>query len=207
MNEKKTKTLLFVSVDVLQDLKSQLDRYVIKEIYKIPNNESCVCVMFYNIKESEDCHMALSQYTSYYTISKYELPKDQEKCDAYKNQSTLLISCKNNTSFDDISLFNNDDIREIRNSNTLTKCIEFFDSRVADKYFKELNGKPYKETELVVKYVWDLSTKTKWDIIRATDLVIPNNVCKKSKIKKNMFVELFDNFICENIDKITGLYQ
>lgn len=207
MNEKKTKTLLFVSVDDLQELTSYLQQYDIREIYSIPNNESCVCVMFYNIKESEDCHNSYKKYNSYYTISKYELPKDQEKCDCTKNQSTIFISCKNNTPFEDTGLLCYDDIKEIRSANLMTKCVEFFDSRVADKFYKELNGKPYKDTELVVKYVWDMSTKTKWDIIRATDLVIPNNVYKKNKVKKNMFIELFDNFICENIDKIAEFYK
>lgn len=207
MIEKITKTLLFVAVDNLQTLKSYLQSYAIREIYKIPNNESCVCAIFYNIKESEHCHTTLKYYKSYYTIHKYELPKDQEKCDNSKNQSTLFIYCKNNASFDDKEVFCYDDIREVRSANPLKKCVEFFDSRVADKFYQDFNGKPYEDTELIVKYAWDMSTKTKWDIIRATDHVISENVCRKSKIKKNMFIELFDNFICENIDKITEFYK
>jgi hypothetical protein len=138
-------------------------------------------------------------------ISKYELPKDQERCDSQKNQSTLFIKLRNNKLFtDDKMFYKYGDIKDLRLANTNIKCIEYYDSRCADKCYKDFHGMKYQGTEIYVRYVWDLSTKVKWEIIRFTDNVISQYLCtKKKEIVRNMFTDMFDEFLVENIDEIS----
>lgn len=202
--EKKTKTLLIINIQDVSSFIIQIKQsYDIKEIYNIPNNNSLLFVIFFNIKDSERCHKDLLQkgIKNYFTISKYELPKDQEKCDKGKNQSTLFISPKNLLDFNEMSLKQYGEVREVRNANPTTFCVEFFDSRSADKCFDDFSSQ-----SIPVKYVWDMSTKTKWDIIKHTDSVISQILPLKKKktclVNKNMFIKEFDDFIAENIDEI-----
>ena len=129
------------------------------------------------------------------------MPKDQEKCDKNKNQSTLFITLKNITEFNESLLNQYGEVKDIRNANQNTKCVEFYDSRSADKCYNDLMTKGYQ-----VKYVWDMSTKTKWDIIRNTDNIISQQIQPQKKrkvvVNKNMFIKLFDEFISENIEKV-----
>ncbi|WUR03261.1 MEI2-like protein [Vairimorpha necatrix] len=205
--EKKTKTLLVTNIpDISIFTKKLKESFEIREVYTIPNNDTFLFVIFYNIKDADQCQKELLSkgYKAYFTISKYEFPKDHEKCDKDKNQSTLFISSKNLSDYNESVLSEYGEIREIRGANPTTICVEYFDSRSADTCVSELSKKG-----VTVKYVWDMSTKTKWDIIRHTDSVISQvipPVQKKKKpvinVYKNMFIKEFDEFISENIDDI-----
>ncbi|KAK6090326.1 hypothetical protein P3W45_000683 [Vairimorpha bombi] len=214
MSEKKTKTLLITDIEDISSFGTNLkSKYEINEVYTIPTNTTLLFVIFFNIKESERCYkdLLLQNYKVHYTISKYELPKDQEKCEKGKNQSTVFITQKNRPINENEEIIKAvelcGEIRDIRDTNIYTKCFEYFDSRSADRCVKEFSTKKYKDMDVSVKYVWDMSTKTKWDIIRYTDNILSQQAVvqkrKVSSLKKNLFINILDEFISENINEIS----
>lgn len=209
------------------------ERFEVREAYTIQNNHKVLCVIFYDERRAKEAIGYLREkegLVSHHIISKYEIPRDGERCDETKNQSTLLLVFKNVTSgIDDKELMERmssfGEVKEIRPVKSFQKCVEFYDSRSAVAAFHGTNEWSYREGTVQARWVWDLSIKTRWEMIKLTDSILKE--CKleikpgkregedlreeakrkkTSETSKNMFLQRFDAFIASNIDLINEDY-
>lgn len=232
---KETRTLLITNIQNEADLiliKEKMDEMgEIRETYGIKDKKSIIFFMFYDLRcakmareKYQNQTIGTSTVKMYFTISKYEIPREEDMCDYTKNQGTLLLISRDLdvplTDKEIIALFSQyGDIKELREYKAFQKFIEFWDSRCAIKAFNEFGERRYKKGMLLVKYLWDTNRKMRWDIINETDNILqkicePVSVCEPVAKKqafspvsvvvkdRNVFTQAFDDFIFENIGEI-----
>lgn len=177
-------------------------------------------VKFFNFfkKQNQSSNLHIS-----FTISKFELPKKNEECSEKNKQSTIIFEFVNmDVKIEDNFIVNflkqYGEVKELKGTSSFLKVIEFYSIKDAMKAFKALNGSPFATGEIQCKWDWDLTSSTRVSYIKLTDEFIkkssqveesvPEQI-KKYKVSgssKNMFLELFDNFIGENILEIEKLF-
>lgn len=204
----------------------------VRESYTIQNSHKILCVMFYDERKAAEAVRYLREagVSSHHTISKYEIPRDAERCDESKNQSTLLYTFKNSTQPVDEDEFlekvsEYGEVKDVRHVKSVQKCVEFYDARSAAAAFHGMNDTDYGDGIVQTRWVWDLSIKTRWEMIRVTDNTLkeckidvrpakregdePREEGKRRRVEglaRSMFVRKFDAFIAKNIDLISGDY-
>ncbi|CAD25670.2 hypothetical protein [Encephalitozoon cuniculi GB-M1] len=213
--------------------------FEVRESYTIQNDYRVLCILFYDERRAREAIGYLKEsegLSSYHIISKYEIPRDMDKCDESRNQSTLLFTFKNLMEAVDDKEFSEQvnkfgEVKDIRYVKTHQRCVEFYDSRSAVAAFHGMNELRFMDGVMQAKWVWDLSTKTRWELIRLTDSILKE--CKLEikaptrrenedareegkKRKKaqdggaghstNIFLKRFDSFIASNIDHINEGY-
>lgn len=216
--DKPTRTLLVIGDSkLIEDFKNKSD---IREIYNHPKVKNAFIIIFYDIRKSESYFKDLKQNTTvFYTISKYEVPQEPDKCDESKNQGTVYITLRSNnkTEINDNEFMNYlngfGEIKEVKLTSGLIKCIEYYDTRSSKKVREALNNKNYEGNPVTVRNVWDLNSKTRSEIFNKIEnelhkFELPEVKDKRKKIviKKNIkipFSDLFDEFITENLDLIS----
>lgn len=230
---KETRTLLITNIKTENDLsllKEKMEQIgEIRETYGIKDKKSIIFFMFYDLRCAKKAHetyqnqqIGTSTIKMHYTISKYEIPREEDMCDYSKNQGTLLLISRDLeaplSEPEIISMFSQyGDIKELREYKTFQKFIEFWDSRCAIKAYNDFGERKYKTGILLVKYLWDTNRKMRWDIIKETDNIlqgINENMEAEQPVKKramnpiglgkenNVFMRAFDDFIIENIVEI-----
>ena len=222
-DHKPTRTLL-VSKIGSQEENSKIREEVlrhgdVREMYTIQDSFSVLFVMMYDIRASEKVFNVLKaqEKNVTYTISKYEIPREVDRCDESKNQGTLLLVSRDleeplsdqmvREMFQEFG-----DIKCIREYKTFQRFIEFYDSRSAIAAHKKLHEKAYGKGVIIIRFVWDISNKQRWSMIAETDSILKNldigdtsehAVSGNKKIyDKNFFLKVLDDFIVENLDRI-----
>ncbi|KAF9763369.1 Protein MEI2-like 2 [Nosema granulosis] len=216
--DKPTRTLVIVGDSktlekIASDLKNKPD---VREIYKHQRFTNALVAIFYDIRKAEAVYKDIKSTNTvvYYSISKYEVPQEIDKCDESRNQGTVYITLKNNRNVNEkefmkhISSFG--EIKEIKLTSGLIKCVEFFDTRSASKIREALNNKSYGNCSVSVRNVWDLNSKTRTELLNRVEqeiqkIEVPDVKKRKITNKKTEnipFGDLFDEFIVENLDKI-----
>ncbi|AFM98661.1 hypothetical protein EHEL_071350 [Encephalitozoon hellem ATCC 50504] len=238
-----TKTIIVTGFNDLKHHEEVRDRvkkrFEVKESYTIQNDYRVLCILFYDERKAREAISYLKEsegLSSYHIISKYEIPRDMDKCDESRNQSTLLFTFKNLAGSVDDKEFSEEvckfgEVKDIRYVKTHQRCVEFYDSRSAVAAFHGMNELKFMDGVMQAKWVWDLSTKTRWELIRLTDSILKEckleiktptkresedsreEVKKKRRAQessgmhtKNIFLQRFDAFIASNIDYITEGY-
>lgn len=236
-----TKTIIVTGLkdeDHQMEIRGKLERkFGVKEMYTIQNIHKVLFVIFYDERKAREAIHYLKDVESlfsHHVISKYEIPREHEKCDETKNQSTLLFTFRNLVTpvndrefLEEVSKFG--EVKDVRPVKNYQKCVEFYDSRSADAAFHNMNDSHYKGCTLQAKWVWDLSIKTRWEMIRMTDNILKEckleikplkredeglrEDIKKKKLSdsspplsRNIFLQKFDAFIASNIDLINEEY-
>lgn len=230
--QKETRTILITNIKTDSDLvllKEKMENIgEIRETYGIKDKKSIIFFMFYDTRCAAQAKNTLnntvigtSLIKIHFTISKYEIPREEDLCDFTKNQGTLLLISRDLeaplSDSEIITMFSiYGDVKELREYKTFQKFIEFCDSRCAIKAFNEFGERRHKNGTLLVKYLWDTNRKMRWDIIKATDSILQDiceseveepvikrqAVIKSTTRNKNVFVRAQDDFIFENIDVI-----
>jgi hypothetical protein len=207
--------------------------YETRETYVIQNNTSLVFINFYDERTAVKARSYLEEnegLLAYHTISKYEIPRDADRCDGQKGQSTLLFVFRNLVSpvgdakfLEELKRFG--EVKCMKYAKNFQKCVEFYDSRSAEKAHNNMNDTAYAEGQVQARWNWDLPMKARWDLIKLTDSILKEckvdigrgtkrtgeetedgtKRIKATEIKstsRNMFLQRFDEFIAANIDFI-----
>lgn len=215
------------------------ERFEVRESYTIQNDHRVLCVLFYDERRAREAISYLKEsegLPSHHIISKYEIPRDMDKCDESRNQSTLLFTFKNLVDTVDDKEFSEQvakfgEVKDIRYVKTHQRCVEFYDSRSASAAFHGLNELRFMDSVIQAKWVWDLSTKMRWELIRLTDSILKEckleirtptkregeegreDLRKRKRVQdggpvhsKNIFLQRFDSFIASSIDHISEEY-
>jgi hypothetical protein len=234
-----TKTIIvtgFMDEAQHEEVRDRLEEmFDVKECYTIQNDYRVLCVLFYDERKAREAFEHVKEHeglSASHIISKYEIPREIDKCDESKNQSTLVFTFKNsNASVDDkefseqIEKFG--EVKEIRYVKTHQRCVEFYDSRSASAAFHGMNELSFMDGVIQAKWVWDLSTKTRWELIRLTDSILKEcklemkappkrdaeetrDDVKKRRVpegrQRNIFLQRFDMFLLSHIDEINEDY-
>ncbi|ADM11896.1 uncharacterized protein Eint_071330 [Encephalitozoon intestinalis ATCC 50506] len=237
-----TKTIIAVGFNDQkhqEEVRGRVEKHFdVRESYKIQNDHRVLCILFYDERRAREAISFLKEegISSYHIISKYEIPRDMDKCDESRNQSTLLFTFKNLAGSVDDKEFGEQvgrfgEVKDIRYVKTHQRCVEFYDSRSAVAAFHGMNELKFMDGMMQAKWVWDLSTKTRWELIRLTDSILKEckleiktptkreseeskeEIKRKKKVQdsdtahpRNIFLKRFDSFIALNIDHITEGY-
>lgn len=225
--QKATRTLFISGIKDVEE-NNEIMNYIksntsVKESYTIQNNNSLLFVLFYDIRESERMMEDLNNMGKnvIFTVSKYEIPREVDRCDWNKNQSTILLVSRGlDTPLGEPELkvlFSEfGDIKCIREYKPFQRFLEFYDSRCTKKAFDKLHDKSYKNGTILIRFVWDMTSKQRWDIINDTDLILKslsiplttetdNSAVGHGRNKiyeKNVFLRALDDFIVDNLDEI-----
>lgn len=232
---KETRTLLITNISSEDDYKRLKEKLEgtgkVKETYGILENTSILFVIFFDLRHAKKIKESLHEQKIgssilkvYYTISKYEIPREGDTCDDTKNQGTLLIISRDLkvplTDEEIYQLFSPfGEIKELREYKPFQKFIEYWDSRCTINAYRKFGEQKYKEGVILLRYLWDSNTKMRWDIIRETDNLLQNlkkeeieepvkrlKVEKKIDKNKNVFMRAMDDFLIENLDLISKKY-
>lgn len=229
-----TRTILitgFTSIEQLDKYKESIfNPDTMMESYTVPQSK-ILFLMFFDLKESVKFYNTFKKQSFNgglsisYTISKYELPKKNEECTEKNKQSTIIfefagMEIKIEDNFIVNFLKQYGEVKDLKGTSPFLKIIEFYSIKDAIKAFKTLNGSPFATGEIQCKWDWDLPSSTRVAYIKLTDEFIKRSIkteeitvsdqikkYKQSESTKNMFVELFDNFIAENIKDIESLFS
>lgn len=221
---------LFISKISSKEENTKIKEYLqstgnVHEIYSLNDSlYEVIFVIFYDIMTSEEVYNQLTKEGKevLYTISKYEIPRNGEKCDETKNQGTILIMGRDLTEIlteDEVAELTEPfgKVRWIRDFKPFQKFVEYDDTRNALKAFKEINDMKYKTGSLAVKLSWDIPVNTRWEMIKEIDSALKQITTLKeepeqkkeikeekiSKIyEKSVFLKALDDFIVENISHI-----
>ncbi|KAF7682720.1 Protein MEI2-like 2 [Astathelohania contejeani] len=237
IEQKVTRTLLITGINPSTNpklIRSEISKHgAIKETYTSQQNPSILFIIFYDIRESQkvfetfnNTQLLGSNIKMYYTTSRYEVPKEIDKCDETKNQGTIRLVYRTDKD-EPISMTEVrhilkpfPHIKAIREKTSTSKFIEFYDTRSTDMAYTQLNNSPYKEGKLGIKYVWDLSNKQRLDIASNTEKILRSCVVEKKKeeiienakrrkessgVKKNFYLKMLDDFIAEHVKEIEKL--
>lgn len=194
----------------------------VREIYTIRDSVSILFVIMHDTRECEKAFGMLKSQGKCvtYTVSKYEIPREIDRCDESKNQGTLLLVSRDlEAPFTDdevYKLFEEfGDVKCVREYKTFQRFIEFYDSRCAVAAYKKLHEKPYGKGTTIIRFVWDMTSKQRWAMIANTDAIlksaeiedkdIPGRASDKNIYDKNFFLKALDDFIVENLDKLEKL--
>lgn len=204
--------------NLYNELKGKSD---VREVYRHPINPNALCIIIYDIRVAETMYKELqnNKFNVFYTFSKYEIPLEIDKCDESKNQGSVYITFKNGRSIDEREFMNylNEigEIKEVKVSSGLIKCVEFYDTRCATRTREALNNKTYNGSSVSVRNVWDFNSKTRNEVYQKVEdelrkVVIheTKEIKRKEKVKKDdktPFLYLLDEFIMDNIDDIVKL--
>ncbi|KCZ75073.1 hypothetical protein H311_03955 [Anncaliia algerae PRA109] len=221
---------LFIGKIASQEENTELRKYLqstddVFEIYSF--NETLynvLFVIFFDLRTSERVYEDLKEQGKFvlYTISKYEIPRNGDRCDENKNQGTLLVMGRDlNEPLQEeelLALFQtHGKIRSVRDFKPFQKYLEFYDTRDTVKAFKSIDTTKYKNGYLSLKFFWDIPINTRWEMIKEVDNALKEmpilkeesdikkeeNGEKASKIyEKNVFLKAFDDFIVENLSHI-----
>ncbi|TBU19512.1 hypothetical protein CWI38_0207p0040 [Hamiltosporidium tvaerminnensis] len=230
IEDKSTRTVLITNLENAEQIKPFYKDLPVKEVYTIKENQNILFIIFYDLRNAElffqRCSTLPFPAVPIYTVSKYEIPRESDKCDEGKNQSTILITNKDNNTLSEeevskmCSIFG--EIKAVREYRHNQKFVEFYDSRSALEAFKKINEKN-SNNNLNLRFVWDNSVKARWDYINNTDRVLKsfqenkykNEIVKRKKLskeeeitkKKNFYIGLFDDFIIQNINEIEKMLK
>lgn len=222
---KPTRTLLVSGIKT-QEENEQIRAFIskqgeVKEMYTIQDSVHVLFAIMYDIRDSEKALNGLrAQGKSVtYTVSKYEIPREVDRCDETKNQGTLLL-----VSRDLDAPFTEEEVRKmfegfgtlkcIREYKTFQRFIEFYDSRSAVAAQKKLHETAYGKGTIIIRFVWDTTTKQRWAMINNTDAILKaadldnrsmlrrDADASKKIYEKNEFLRALDDFIINNLDKI-----
>lgn len=219
-----TRTLLISGLNgkthtenILENLKAYGQ---IKETYTIQSCPNICFVIFYDLRSSEKAFEDLKEkgMSVIYTVSKYEIPRDIDRCDELKNQGTVLVITRDldkPLSSDDIKELFKDvgEIKQIREYKTFQKFVEFYDTRAAVNAVKKHNETACGKGILSIRFIWDVSVQQRWQMIAQTDEILKAQNIKNSSeekdtkktsqtkiYKKSLFLKVLDDFIVENLD-------
>lgn len=193
----------------------------VKEIYTIQESASILFAIMYDIRGAEGLFKILKSQGKnvIYTVSKYEIPREVDRCDETKNQGTLLLVSRDLdapfTEEEVRKLFEEfGDIKCVREYKAFQRFIEFYDSRSAVSAFKKLHEKEYKKGTIIIRFVWDMTNKQRWAMIAETDSILKGlslgdkkesekDTDGRRKIyEKNALLKALDDFIVRNLDKL-----
>lgn len=216
---KPTRTLLITNIinnDFEKILEDILREYDIREIYTIKDPSTVRFVLFYNLKSSIEAQKKINnlklennRIRAYFAISKYEIPREIDKCDENKNQGSVLLMMRDM----DKPLSENEIKKHIKGRYDIIefkpfqKYLEFNDSREALNCIKKYNGLNINKGKVLLKIYWDYPANVRTEILNYIEKVLHNLKIGSdgSETKSNLFLEVFDNFIIENIDKIMDM--
>lgn len=193
----------------------------VKEIYTIQDSHAILFAIMYDIREAEKLFKTLKSQGKnlVYTVSKYEIPREVDRCDDTKNQGTLLLVSRDlDVPFteDEVhKLFEEfGDIKCIREYKSFQRFIEFYDSRSAVAAYKRLHEKEYGKGTIIIRFVWDMTNKQRWAMIGETDRILKSLALENKKstekgadmnrkiYEKNVILKSLDDFIVRNLDKL-----
>ncbi|EJW02193.1 hypothetical protein EDEG_03369 [Edhazardia aedis USNM 41457] len=233
-----TRTLLITNIseeDQPQLKEALAELGDIRETYTIAGR-NILFVIFYDVRAAMQAKASMnnkqigqSTIKINYTVSKYEIPKENDICDETKNQGTLLLVSRDLqtplTEKEIVAILGSyGEIKEIREYKAFQKFVEFYDTRCAVKAYNDFGERAYKNGTLMLRYLWDMSKKKRWEFVKETDDILegliestPNNdsgeeVSKIRKIAvvpkdKHYIVKAFDDFIADNIDTISEMIE
>lgn len=220
--ERPTRTLVIVGDQkTLENFSIEMkNRNDVREVYRHQRVENALVVILFDIRKAEVLYKELkaSNILAYYTISKYEVPQEHDKCDESKNQGTVYITLRNNKNVDDNDFMRHlntfGDIKEVKLSSGLIKCLEYYDTRSASRMREALNNKSYGGCSVSVRNVWDLNSKVRNEILNKVEgelhkAELPESKDKRVKLTTSKkgemlpFTDIFDEFIVENLDLIS----
>ncbi|ORD97173.1 OML2 [Hepatospora eriocheir] len=229
MNNLPTRTLLITGLDN----ENQVEKFIsmqsqdsILETYRVP--KTCLLfITFFDIRNSIDLlknlNLLKDQFPNlniFYTISKNELPSNEDECKEKNNQASVIVQYKNfNLSSDKIYDLASTcgEIRECRMDKVGQKIYEYFNIKAAKIALNELNLADFEGGNVKTKPVWDIMPNQKATILNRTDQIIKEELDKKQinlnesikRIKtsksKNIFIDQFDEFIINNLSQIERL--
>lgn len=204
--------------------------YDVMETYTINNSFKLLFLTFYDLREAIKLYNERYDNLNYvYTISKYEIPRENERCDDTKHQSTLLfIFRKFTVPINDSELLHQisgiADVIKVRMSKNYQKCIEFYNSKQAKLIRSKFSDGRYGQGELQLKWQFDLEPEARFELIKKTDAILKNLLdmppqrkgseiiedARKTRLEKNKkheYVKLFDKFIASHLDEIESIAQ
>ena len=193
----------------------------VKEFYTIQDSSHLLFAVFYDSRESEKVYKELIKMEKnvIFTVSKYEIPKEGDRCDETKNQGTILLVSRDlNTPFVESEireLFAEfGDLKAVRDYKPYQKFIEFYDTRGCIASHKKLHEKEHNGGTILIRYIWDMSPQQRWNYIEATDSILKTMDFKNVQppappkiYEKNIFLKALDDFIVENLDNIEEIIQ
>lgn len=195
------------------------------ETYTIPKT-NFLFIMFYDLRDSMKFKNSFSSDHLYiqYTISKYEIPRKTDECVAENLQSTVSFQFKDiEINIEDTFIVNflkqYGEIKELKISKPQQKTVEFYDFRSAKKAYETLNESSFGTGVVKCKWMWDISTQMRTEYLSQTDDLLKklsapvpvhsqemDEPSKRAKLEqsesKNPFINIFDNFIAENISAV-----
>ncbi|KAG0436977.1 hypothetical protein DMUE_3943 [Dictyocoela muelleri] len=142
---------------------------------------------------------------AYFAISKYEIPREADKCDEYKNQGTLLLMMRDMKQPLTLSeLKENLCFDNIRDYKPFQKYLEFNDSRMCSKCVEMYHNFEINGGRIWLKYQWDHPANVRFEIMNFIEKILNGLKITNSDVKndKCVFSNAFDEFIFENIDEI-----
>jgi RNA recognition motif-containing protein len=237
-----TRTLLITGIEssaAHPKIKAELEKYGdVKETYTIKNSQKFMFAIFYDIRHAQKAQGNMdgmnidgSTIDVTYTVSKYEIPREGDRCDETKNQGTLLLVTRDLsqpiTEQEVRDMFSDDGgIKVVRDYKAFQKFIEFYDCRKACEVYKNFNETDYKNGKIMLRFVWDYALRVRCDMIKQTDAILQrlqstdkrrgsDENAKKKKIgepkakgtQKSVFYRALDDFIAENISEISRMVK
>lgn len=161
-----------------------------------------------------------------YTISKHEIPRKADECNEKNMQSSINFLFKGvDVNIEDSFIANflkqYGDIRELRNSKPQQKTVEFYDIKSARKAFDALNDSPFGTGIVKCRWVWDISQYHRNEYLKRTDELLkefvdivqqeirtnPKRVKLGGAGAKSPFIELFDDFIVDNLVEVERILK
>ncbi|KAI5174974.1 hypothetical protein PAEPH01_2108, partial [Pancytospora epiphaga] len=216
--------------------KSKIPREKIMEEYTIQKT-NMLFMIFYDVRDAIEFVRNFSEdsLSIHHTISKYEIPRRGDECGEKNIQSSVNFYFKGldvviEDSFISSFLHQYGEIREVRNSKPHQKTVEFFDIRSARKAFASLNESAFGTGVVKCRWVWDLLLSHRTEYLRLTDSLLKDaetlfrstasqatpkrfksNTSESGGLTaangKNLFIDLFDKYICENIAEVEKAFK
>lgn len=210
-----TKTVMvhgFDSSDLIDSFVSSFPDGDLADFYYLSKN-NILFLLFNDIRTAIKFHNSRVQNLSFsFTISKYEIPKQNESCSEGNFQSSVCFSLQGAEEDESLLLSHISNFVEIKDMRIIQgdKVVEFYSITDARHAYNSLNGTDFNGGTLVCRWEWDISHNNRKAYVLKTDTIMKRHLYpstnKRVKINvessKNPFIRLFDKFIVENLNEI-----